>query len=337
MVTQTVYLHFVVGIHSANGGGRLLASRDFGLTWQAQPRYDAQLRAAGFGSAFAPGPGLGIQLQAPTKFRHRMIVCGQGKARMSSVCIASDDHGVTWVGAGGMAVSDANMTLPSEASLVEVWDGKSNASESRVLMNSRNSCHRIHPTACCWGPGCYDKAGVPHCHGPKLCDHRADHKHTRVLAISTNGGQNFGPPTWCAGLPDPDCEGSMVRDMDSGALLFANNRNGTIGGRDNMTLYRANSHSKGSCDAFQVLEQVNVGPAGYSCLASLPGGRVGLLYEHAWGPAAVARNDRDHTNLVFQLLPLASAVGQQQQPQQQQLHGQQHQSGDHHISAPPAL
>ena len=95
----------------------------------------------------------------------------------------------------------------------------------------------------------------------------------------------------------------MVRDVDTGALLFANNRNGTVGGRDNMTLYRATSQSNGSCDAFKVLQQVNVGPAGYSCLASLPGRRVGLLYEHAWGPVALATNNRDHTNLVFQLLP----------------------------------
>jgi hypothetical protein len=147
-------------------------------------------------------------------------------------------------------------------------------SAGSVLMNSRNSCHRLPaPHTCCWGDGCYDKQGVPHCHGPKTCDHTHDNQHARcggrntplmfgdifyheertimalprqalvshtkefeakkafdsrrLLMWSHDGGETFTTPEWCSALPDPDCEGSMVADVDSGDLLFANNRCGT--------------------------------------------------------------------------------------------------------------
>ena len=296
-VKDVVHLHFVVGLHSKSGEQVLLSSRDYGATWQKSQTYGKQLETAGLyidgAPAFAPGPGLGVQLMAPTKARHRMLVCGQGKGRMSSVCIASDDHAASWVSAGAAAIDDSSM-LPSEATLVELRNGS-------VLMNSRNSCHRLPaPHTCCWGDGCYDKQGVPHCHGPKTCDHTHDNKHARLLMWSDDGGETFGAPQWCSSLPDPDCEGSMVSDVDSGDLLFANNRNGTIGNRDNMTVYHA--VSDGSCSDWSLLHRVNSGPAGYSCLASMPGRRLGILYEHAWSTEAVAVNDRDRTNIVFELL-----------------------------------
>ena len=96
--TGTVFLHLVQGFHQHSGEQVLLTSSDRGLSWSKAPHYAAQLKAAGMysssgGPGFAPGPGLGIQLQAPTKARHRMIVCGQGGPHMASVCIASNDHG----------------------------------------------------------------------------------------------------------------------------------------------------------------------------------------------------------------------------------------------------
>ena len=94
----------------------------------------------------------------------------------------------------------------------------------------------------------------------------------------------------------------MVSDVDSGDLLFANNRNGTIGSRDNMTIYRAAAHTGGSCSSWSVLHRVNSGPAGYSCLASLPAQRLGILYEHAWSAEAVAVNDRDVRCTRFQIV-----------------------------------
>ena len=78
-----------------------------------------------------------------------------------------------------------------------------------------------------------------------------------------------------------------------------------------MTLYRSRVGSRawsytdpsgGACASWQKLQQVDVGPAGYSCITSLPHGRVGIMYEHAWSAAAVARDDRDRTNLVFEML-----------------------------------
>ena len=120
--------------------------------------------------------------------------------------------------AAGSAPIDETRSLPSEASVVELRNGS-------VLMNTRNSCHRLPaPHTCCWGDGCYDKEGVPHCHGPKVCDHAHDNRHTRLLMFSDTGGMSWSDPEWCQPLPDPDCEGSMVSDVDTGALLFANSK-----------------------------------------------------------------------------------------------------------------
>ena len=95
----------------------------------------------------------------------------------------------------------------------------------------------------------------------------------------------------------------MVADIDTGDILFSNNRNGQIGNRDKMTVYRASALTGGICDDWNVLHRVNVGPAGYSCIASMDGGRLGILYEHAWSAEAAAVHDRDRTNIVFNLLP----------------------------------
>lgn len=98
----------------------------------------------------------------------------------------------------------------------------------------------------------------------------------------------------------PSKTGSGETQVKSKEMRFC--RNGTIGFRDNMTVYRAPAQTGGGCNDWSVLHRVNSGPAGYSCLASMAGRRLGILYEHAWSKEAVAVNDRDRTNIVFELL-----------------------------------
>ena len=80
----------------------------------------------------------------------------------SSACIRSDDHGLHWQRAGAAEFDFAtSKILPSESSIAELPDG-------RVLLNTRNSCHRLPPpNNCCWGCGC---CKMPECPDAPMTD-----------------------------------------------------------------------------------------------------------------------------------------------------------------------
>jgi sialidase-1 len=103
----------------------------------------------------------------------------------------------------------------------------------------------------------------------------------RLLATSTDGGQTYSTPVANAELPDPSDNGSIVRyapratasNPQSQWLLESNN---------DSTSSRSNLVVKASCNDGQtwpVFKVIEPGSSGYSTLANLPGGKVGLLYE----------------------------------------------------------
>ena len=81
--------------------------------------------------------------------RRQTFLCLPTGEHDSSACIRSDDHGLHWQRAGAAEFDFAtSKILPSESSIAELPDG-------RVLLNTRNSCHRLPaPNNCCWGCGC---------------------------------------------------------------------------------------------------------------------------------------------------------------------------------------
>ena len=175
--------------------------------------------------------------------RRQTFLCLPTGEHDSSACIRSDDHGLHWQRAGAAEFDFAtSKILPSESSIAELPDG-------RVLLNTRNSCHRLPaPNNCCWGCGCCktprctnapmpaaltaesvrrlprlhsrncsacfsdDSKGKAHCCSPTPCDNSTQGKHSRILMISTDQGMSFSPPERCHAMPDPDKEGSMVLD-----------------------------------------------------------------------------------------------------------------------------
>jgi sialidase-1 len=100
----------------------------------------------------------------------------------------------------------------------------------------------------------------------------------RKVAASADGGQTWTPLADDPALPDPRCQGSIVRltdPLDGGRsrLLFANAASPDR--RENGTVRL--SYDEGR--TWPVSRTVYAGPFAYSCLTPLAGGAIGLLYE----------------------------------------------------------
>lgn len=104
----------------------------------------------------------------------------------------------------------------------------------------------------------------------------------RAQSISTDGGLTWTEPRDVPELPEPVCQASLIRhswpsgDMP-GLLLFSNPAD--LKQRINMT-FRASRDDGRTWSAGLTL---NAGRSAYSCLAALPDGAAGCLYERGEG------------------------------------------------------
>jgi sialidase-1 len=105
------------------------------------------------------------------------------------------------------------------------------------------------------------------------------HERCRVVAMSKDGGETWGE-SWCdRTLVDATCQGSILRynDFEAGGrnlLLFSNAASAKA--RERLTVRLSYDEGK-NWPAARVLF---AGPAAYSCIAVLPDGKIGCLYEH---------------------------------------------------------
>ena len=105
-------------------------------------------------------------------------------------------------------------------------------------------------------------------------------KHCRYYAISSDGGKTWSEPVKDPGLVDVVCQGSILRypfkvaGQDKYPVLFANPAS-HYRNRINMTVRL--SYDDGQ--SWPVARTVHPGPSAYCCLAALPDGSIGLLYE----------------------------------------------------------
>src|SRR5690606_10872559 len=105
----------------------------------------------------------------------------------------------------------------------------------------------------------------------------------RGVAVSTDGGMTWSEPVDDPTLVEPVCQASFIRystaDATGGAaggktlLLFSNPASPT--GRHHLTV-RASYDEGQTWPAARLLYE---GSSAYSCLAKLPDGRIGILYE----------------------------------------------------------
>lgn len=103
-------------------------------------------------------------------------------------------------------------------------------------------------------------------------------KNRRAVAMSADGGLTWQDFRHDPGLIEPACQASFIRytaeaeGHDKNRLLFANPASTK---RENMTVRVSYDEGQTWPDSHVVY----TGPAAYSCLAVLPDGSVGLLYE----------------------------------------------------------
>jgi sialidase-1 len=114
------------------------------------------------------------------------------------------------------------------------------------------------------------------------------------VARSRDGGTTWSPLEFDAALIEPVCQASLIAVPRPGRpaevlLVFANPASTTA--RRALTVRVSGDGGK----TWPATIPVEAGTSAYSCLAPLPGGRVGLLYERG-----------KPTHITFTVLPVAS-------------------------------
>jgi sialidase-1 len=218
------------------------SSTDDGVTWAEPREITADVKRPEW-SWYATGPGVGIQIEHGAHAGRLVIPCdhvirGGGPDAGNAHVIYSDDHGATWRIGGEPPERRYN-----ESQVVELEDGS-------VMLNMRNA-----------------RVGK-----------RAASPDGRGVAVSTDGGATFGPAHADSALPEPICQGSILRHSwkdggTPGTILFANPASVTK--RVRMTVRVSKDDGK----TWPVERVIWDGFSAYSCLVNLPGGDVGLLYE----------------------------------------------------------
>ena len=219
------------------------SSKDEGLTWSPRKQITADVKRPDWGW-YATGPGVGIQLQHGAHKSRLVIPCDHGemidgKRVMHSHIFYSDDHGASWK-LGGTVERHTD-----ECQVVELSDGQ-------LLINMRNY----------WG-----RDGM-----------RPERGAMRAVARSHDAGDTWSALEFDKALIEPLCQASLIALPKPGqpnaiVLLFSNPASREQ--RRHMTVRASIDEGK----TWPVSQLIDDGSSAYSCLAALPNGKVGVLYE----------------------------------------------------------
>lgn len=220
-------------------------SEDDGKTWAEPVEITADVKKATW-NWYATGPGIGSQLQRGEHKGRLVIPCDHRADETygnGSHVIYSDDHGATWHRSASITPG------ANECQVVELADGS-------LMLNIRMQTHS---------------------------------KGVRGISVSRDGGHNWSEIVHDANLPCPKCQASLVGNGNR--LVFSNPvsptppENPTRGTRfypgkgrgERVNLIARLSEDGGQTWPWRKL--LHKGPAAYSCLALLPNGDIGCLYE----------------------------------------------------------
>lgn len=215
------------------------------------------------------------------------IVAGTGTGSRTVWVTRSDDDGRTWAkpveitkdvkrpgwtwyatGPGvGIQLKSGRLLIPC--------DSKSDGGkvlESHVILSDDGG--RSWKLGGVVGPGCNESQAVELSDGSVMLNMRSDRANNRrLVALSKDGGETFSKPVENRELIEPVCQASILRlPGEGGGVLFSNPASTK---RERMTVRLSRDDGK----SWPHARVLHAGPAAYSCLAVLPGGAVGCLYE----------------------------------------------------------
>lgn len=122
------------------------------------------------------------------------------------------------------------------------------------------------------GPHCNECQAVELADGRVMLNMRTYRgNNRRLVSISENGGKTFTEPKEDAALIEPVCQASILRLPGEG-VLFSNPASTK---REKLTLRLSTDEGQ----TWKHSRELFAGPSAYSCLAVLPNGDVGCLYE----------------------------------------------------------
>jgi sialidase-1 len=183
------------------------------------------------------------------------------------------DPGWTWFATGpgvGIQMKSGRMVIPCDHSPA----GKNTERGHVIFSDDGGTTWKLGGKT---AEGCGEAQVVELTDGSLLMNmrHVGGGRHRRVT-ISQDGGLTWGETRDEAALPEPGCQASIVRYAPvagtNGRLLFVNPAGDK---RERLTLRFSVDDGK----TWSVGRVVHAGPAAYSCLAVLPDGMIGVLFE----------------------------------------------------------
>jgi sialidase-1 len=200
--------------------------------------------------------------------------------------IKSTDEGATWSepveitqGTGIHEIGPgAGIQLHTGRLVVQVYDGT-------IYSDDHGKSWKAGGTA----PGEWNETQVVELvDGTLLFSRRG--MHSRRIMFSKDQGETWSQPVADPDLPDPDCQGSMIRytredqGYSKNRILFSNPVSGNIGvgsvtsdarGRFNVTVRMSYDEGK----TWPVEKTILKGPGAYSSMTVFPDGSIGILFE----------------------------------------------------------
>lgn len=200
---------------------------------------------------------------------------GRTWARLRDISAAAKRPGWTWYGAGpgiGIQLQKGRLVIPCYHAEVNTKIYRSHM----LYSDDRGKTWEIGKSA---GEDCSECQVAERRDGCLLLSARTlKGKPQRTTALSCDGGISWSAPERDANLYDPSCQASLLCLPEQGKdskphWLYAHPAG--PGGRRNLTIRQ--SHDEGH--SWTSAKMLRAGDSQYSCLALLPDGYIGCLYE----------------------------------------------------------